>query len=112
MSAPRSVGVDTGVRRDVVTNASGAYTFPNLPPGRYKLSASAKGFRSLETPEFSLASIVDEGKGGTGATMHSINDCVAVPSDPDDPNAKLAPKPPPCTRNEANSTMTDTRKIW
>ncbi|MBL8211102.1 MAG: carboxypeptidase regulatory-like domain-containing protein, partial [Bryobacterales bacterium] len=49
------VSVDTGIKRDVVTNDSGAYSFLNLLPGRYKLTAQAKGFRPLETPEFSLA---------------------------------------------------------
>ncbi|MBL8233888.1 MAG: carboxypeptidase regulatory-like domain-containing protein, partial [Bryobacterales bacterium] len=47
--------IDTGVERELTTNATGAYTFPNLAPGRYKLSASASGFRSLETQEFVVA---------------------------------------------------------
>ncbi len=49
------VSLDTGVKRDIVTNDAGAYSFLNLLPGRYKLAAQAKGFRPLETPEFSLA---------------------------------------------------------
>lgn len=49
-------------------------------------------------PEFSLASIVDEGKGG-GATMHSVNECESSFSeDPNDPDGKLAPKPAPCAK--------------
>ncbi|MBI4903443.1 MAG: carboxypeptidase regulatory-like domain-containing protein, partial [Acidobacteria bacterium] len=47
--------VETGVKRESSTNESGAYTFPNLPPGRYKLSATAKGFRALETNELIVA---------------------------------------------------------
>lgn len=53
----------------------------------------------FDTPESSLASIVDEGKGGSGALMFSINDCAEVPAaDPNDPDAKLAAAPPPCSR--------------
>jgi hypothetical protein len=43
---------DTGVRRAASTNTSGAYSFPDLAPGVYKLEASAKGFRSLSTRGF------------------------------------------------------------
>jgi hypothetical protein len=40
---------ETGVKRTASTNASGAYSFPDLPPGSYRLAAEAKGFRPLET---------------------------------------------------------------
>jgi hypothetical protein len=43
---------DTGVRRSAQTNASGAYSFPDLPPGTYRLVADAKGFRPIETRAF------------------------------------------------------------
>ncbi len=43
---------DTGVRFSTRTNASGAYAFPNLPPGTYRLGADAKGFRIMETRAF------------------------------------------------------------
>jgi hypothetical protein len=46
---------DTGVKRDVETNTAGAYSFPNLPPGNYKLTAEAKGFRAFETVPFEVA---------------------------------------------------------
>ena len=36
----------TGVAEHAASNASGEYTFPLLPPGRYKLTAQAKGFRT------------------------------------------------------------------
>ena len=42
----------TGVKRHALTNAAGVYSFPNLPPGAYKLEAQAKGFRALATAEF------------------------------------------------------------
>ena len=43
---------DTGVRRSARTNSTGAYEFPDLPPGTYRLGADAKGFRALETRAF------------------------------------------------------------
>lgn len=49
------ISLETGVQREGATNASGVYLFPNLPPGRYKLTAQARGFRNLETEEFPLA---------------------------------------------------------
>ncbi|HXK01962.1 MAG TPA: TonB-dependent receptor [Verrucomicrobiae bacterium] len=45
---------DTGVKLSADTNESGAYVFPNLPPGTYRLGASAKGFRAVETRAFSV----------------------------------------------------------
>jgi general secretion pathway protein C len=47
--------------------------------------------------EFSLASIVDEGKGGP-AQLYSLNACESASVDPDDPDSKLAPKPEPCDK--------------
>jgi Carboxypeptidase regulatory-like domain len=46
---------DTGTKREVPTNGSGTYSIPNLPPGRYKLTVEAAGFRPFETVVFSLA---------------------------------------------------------
>ena len=45
---------DTGVRRTATTNTSGAYAFPDLPPGTYRLGADAKGFRPIETRAFAV----------------------------------------------------------
>jgi hypothetical protein len=42
----------TGVKKTATTNESGVYAFPNLPPGPYKLTGEAKGFRALETEAF------------------------------------------------------------
>ncbi len=47
--------VDTGIKREMTTNDTGVFTFPNLAPGRYRLAAQAAGFRPLETPVFELA---------------------------------------------------------
>ena len=35
----------TGLIHESVTNESGNYTFPDLPPGKYSITAEAKGFK-------------------------------------------------------------------
>src|SRR5688572_23795062 len=37
---------DTGLTRTVVTDATGTYVMPNLPPGPYRLEVSLQGFRT------------------------------------------------------------------
>src|SRR5918995_449140 len=49
-----AVNVNTGLKRSEVTDASGAYVFPNLPIGRYTLSAELEGFRRTERTGFDL----------------------------------------------------------
>lgn len=39
--------VDTGVTREVTTNADGLYSAPNLAPGKYDVTVSATGFSTL-----------------------------------------------------------------
>src|ERR1700733_11498189 len=36
---------DSGVVRDTVTNGSGFYTLPAIPPGSYKVTVTANGFK-------------------------------------------------------------------
>ena len=38
---------NTGVSRNVNTNESGNFTFPNLPPGTYTVSAEQTGFKKV-----------------------------------------------------------------
>src|SRR6267143_5385084 len=45
---------DTGVQRTAKVNESGAYSFPNLPPGAYSLAAEAPGFKKLQVDSFAL----------------------------------------------------------
>jgi hypothetical protein len=45
---------DTGAKRQAVTNSTGAYSFPDVPPGAYRLNATASGFRAIETRVFDL----------------------------------------------------------
>jgi hypothetical protein len=39
--------VDTDVAQTTKSNRTGSYYFPNMPPGRYKIEASAPGFQTL-----------------------------------------------------------------
>src|SRR5262245_46797247 len=75
------VNMDTGVSQTAKTNSAGSYSFPSLPPGKYKIKVSAKGFASLtqenvtlggaETRSISLAMKVGE-----------VTETVTVTSDP------------------------------
>src|SRR6185295_7877832 len=44
----------TGLKRTSSTNNTGAYSFPDLPPGLYRMGADSKGFRPLETRVFAV----------------------------------------------------------
>ena len=48
------VNVDTGVSQTAKTNSTGSYSFPSLPPGKYKITVSAKGFASLTQENVTL----------------------------------------------------------
>ncbi len=39
---------DTGVTYSAVSSSSGVYTFPTVPPGRYKLSCQLPGFKTFQ----------------------------------------------------------------
>ncbi len=45
---------DTGVARSAVTNETGAYAFPSLNPGPYRLQASLQGFRTFAQSDIVL----------------------------------------------------------
>jgi len=45
----------TGVSRETKTNEAGIYSVPNLPPGDYKLTAEAAGFKTFEPVVFPIA---------------------------------------------------------
>src|SRR5438552_1872786 len=46
--------LDTGLRRERLSNETGLYTFPSLPVGRYTLKATTKGFSAEEVAEIKL----------------------------------------------------------
>jgi general secretion pathway protein C len=92
-------------KREIVTAAAAPIEKP-LPPSSNDCEGAPRSslrLRLVGTVVFSeqassVASIVDEGKGGARAEMFSVNECVAIPPDPNDPEGKLAAKPPPCSR--------------
>ena len=48
---------ETGVKRTASTNGAGLYSFPDLPPGTYRLNAEANGFRPVETRAFAVEAL-------------------------------------------------------
>lgn len=48
------VNVETGVSQSTRTNAEGHYRFPSLPPGKYKITASAPGFKQVTQENITL----------------------------------------------------------
>src|ERR1700722_10741790 len=42
-----ALNTDTGVSKTVMSNSSGVYEFPTLPPGPYTLSADKAGFKKF-----------------------------------------------------------------
>ena len=50
----RATAVDTGVVTSSITNESGAYSFGNLLPGKYTLSASLPGFQTKNLTDIQL----------------------------------------------------------
>ena len=51
----RATGVDTGVVSTTVSNEAGSYTFNNLNPGKYTLTASLPGFQSKSYTDVNLS---------------------------------------------------------
>lgn len=109
--ASANANIFEGRREVVVEQAAAAAETPADDgtcdtAGKSALRLRLVGTVVFSTPEYSLASIVDEGKGASSAAeMFSINECVSTPSDPEDPNAKLAPKPPPCSKVGDSATL-------
>ncbi len=55
--AGATVTVSNGatVTRKQITDANGSYTFSLLPPGNYKVSVTAPGFKTVELPSVTVA---------------------------------------------------------
>ena len=50
-----ATSIDTGQVRTGMTEANGSYRFSLLPPGNYKVSFSASGFKSVDVPSVAIA---------------------------------------------------------
>jgi hypothetical protein len=55
------MNIDTGVSQTSKTNSTGFYSFPTLPPGRYRITASAKGFASVTQENLTLGGDIEGG---------------------------------------------------
>jgi hypothetical protein len=51
-----AVETSTGARHESLTNESGNYTFPDMPPGMYRVTVEAKGFKKAMQENVQLAS--------------------------------------------------------
>jgi hypothetical protein len=49
-----AIGVETGLKRTEVTGSTGTYVFPNLPIGKYTVTAELEGFSRAEKTGFDL----------------------------------------------------------
>src|SRR5574340_36895 len=54
-----AVNQENGLTRTVVTNSSGVYSLPDLPVGRYNVSAELQGFKKAERTALPLR-VADE----------------------------------------------------
>jgi Carboxypeptidase regulatory-like domain/TonB dependent receptor len=72
---------NTGVVQTVVTNAVGAYTLPNLPPGTYRAAIRANGFATINTelvvPINQIIRWDEALKTGTASTTIAVTDAAA-----------------------------------
>ena len=50
----KAANIDTGILRQVTTNDSGFYSFPDLPIGRYNITIEKAGFKSYERTGITL----------------------------------------------------------
>jgi hypothetical protein len=79
--------IDTGVERTATTDSSGFYAFQFLPPGNYRLSVQARGFRTLthENITLSLSQTLREDLtlqvGDTSETINVSADVAVVDAD-------------------------------
>jgi len=81
-AAVTATNLATGARQTAQTSSTGAYRFPLLQPGTYKLSASASGFQGVErTVTVGLgASVTSNLQLGLGASHETVEVSGAVTS--------------------------------
>src|SRR5499427_9010780 len=74
--------VATGAKVTAQTNSTGAFRFPLLPPGTYRVSASASGFRTVDkTIDIGLgASVSANLQLGLGSSNETVEVTGAVPT--------------------------------
>ena len=72
-----ATNTDTGLKRATTTDASGAYTLPNLPVGPYRLEAGATGFRTYVQTGIALQ-VADNSVINPSLALGQISDQVQV----------------------------------
>lgn len=83
------VNIDTGISQTAKTNTSGYYSFPALPPGKYKITASARGFAVVAQENITLG----------GAETRSISLSLRVGAVTE--TVTVTSEPPPVQTTEA-----------
>jgi hypothetical protein len=67
----------TGLTREVVTNASGRYSIPTVPPGLYTFTVEAAGFKKFESTGNNIVSSVPANLSAT-LTVGAVTETVEV----------------------------------
>jgi hypothetical protein len=67
----------TGLTREVVSNASGRYSIPTVPPGAYTLTVEAAGFKKFESTGNNIVSSVPANLSAT-LTVGAVTETVEV----------------------------------
>src|SRR5207237_469415 len=67
----------TGLSRQVSTDEAGYYSIPNLPPGTYDLSVSARGFKPLTQKNLNVL-INTVTRADVGLEVGALSDTVTV----------------------------------
>ncbi|HEY6400150.1 MAG TPA: TonB-dependent receptor [Blastocatellia bacterium] len=75
------VNIETGVSQTARTNSAGSYNFPTLPPGRYKITVSAKGFASVTQENITLGA-AETRTVSLAMKVGDVSETVTVTSEP------------------------------
>ncbi len=73
--------IDTGISQTARTNTAGYYSFPSLPPGKYKITVSAKGFASVRQENIILGG-AETRTISLALKVGDVTEMVTVTSDP------------------------------
>jgi TonB family protein len=102
-----ATGSGTGVQTTFLTDNTGKFAFPALPPGRYTVAVDARGFRRLSQPNVEVAAGAQVGlnlKLLVGATSETL-DVSAASTGPQAPAAPDAQSPDAGPMRVSSGTM-------
>src|SRR5262249_46714631 len=75
------INADTGISQTARTNSAGYYSFPTLPPGKYKITVSAKGFASVTQENITLGG-AETRSVSLALKVGDVSETVTVTSEP------------------------------